>query len=42
LGRKYKWRAPKAAPGVYFYSITATGFDGSVYEIEGAFHLMRE
>ena len=32
----------KAAPGVYFYSITATGFDGNVYEMEGAFHLMRE
>jgi len=32
----------KAAPGVYYYSIKATGFDGNIYEKYGALHLMRE
>jgi gliding motility-associated-like protein len=32
----------KAAPGVYFYTITAEGMDGIPYNAHGALHLMRE
>ncbi|NLB86699.1 MAG: gliding motility-associated C-terminal domain-containing protein, partial [Bacteroidales bacterium] len=32
----------KAAPGVYYYTIKAQGFDGKNYELHGALHLIRE
>jgi len=32
----------KASPGVYYYEIKATGFDGNIYEEQGILHLMRE
>ncbi|MCK9255287.1 MAG: gliding motility-associated C-terminal domain-containing protein [Bacteroidales bacterium] len=32
----------KAAPGVYYYTIRAEGYDGQIYELYGALHLMRE
>jgi|GEM_PF-1054772 len=31
----------KAAPGVYYYIIKATGWDDKEYNLSGAFHLMR-
>ncbi len=32
----------KASSGVYYYIINAEGFDGEIYQSNGAFHLMRE
>ncbi|MBI5218612.1 MAG: gliding motility-associated C-terminal domain-containing protein [Bacteroidia bacterium] len=42
LGWDGKLSGTEASPGVYYYIITAEGWDNIKYDLKGAFHLARE